>query len=123
LKQELAEQAAELDAELAEGEAAQRLILQQERQIKGLYESYRSSQAAAAEAEDKADQLANSLGQATDQVQVQAAASRHLRAELERRAAAVESAQARVDSARVRLQLEAQQLGSMQQKVSGHPTE
>ena len=76
-----------------------------------------------AEAEDKADLLSNSLGRAADEAQRQAAASGHLRAELERRAAAVEAAQGRLDAARVRVALEGHQLGSLQQKVSGHARE
>ncbi|EFN56849.1 hypothetical protein CHLNCDRAFT_144442 [Chlorella variabilis] len=117
LKQELAVQAAELDAELAAGAAAQKRILAQERSIKGLYGAFASSQAAVAEAEDKADLLSNSLGRAADEAQRQAAASGHLRAELERRAAAVEAAQGRLDAARVRVALEGHQLGSLQQKI------
>jgi chromosome segregation ATPase len=117
LKAELDGQAAELEAELATGAAVQNRISQRELQIRQLYDSYTASQAAVAEAEDHSDLLANSLGRAADEAQRAAAAASHLRAELERRGAAVRAAQAKLEAAQLRLQLEGQQLGGLQQKV------
>ena len=117
LKAALDRQAAELEAELAAGAAVQKRISQRELQIKRLFDSYTASQAAVAEAEDHSDLLANSLGRAADEAQRAAAAAGHLRAELTRRGAAVEAAQAKLEAARLRLQLEGQQLGGLQQKV------
>ena len=92
LKAELDGQAAELEAELATGAAVQNRISQRELQIRQLYDSYTASQAAVAETEDHSDLLANSLGRAADEAQRAAAAASHLRAELERRGAAVRAA-------------------------------
>lgn len=74
-------------------------------------------QAAAAEAEDQLDLMFNALGRAADEAQRQLAACGHLRAELARRQAGVQAAQARLEATRVRQALEGQQLGSLQQKV------
>lgn len=71
------------------------------------------------EAQDQLDLMSNSLGRAADDAQAQAAASGHLRAELERRTAALADARAKLDATRLRLQLEGQQLGNLQQKVGG----
>jgi chromosome segregation ATPase len=117
LKAELGAAAAELAEEEAAGACAQRRIAERERHIKGLFDAYAAGQAAAAEAEDKADLLSNSLGRAADEARCQVAAIARLRAGVEQREAAVEAAQAAVDAARVRVQLEGQHLGSLEQKV------
>ncbi|PRW50762.1 flagella associated isoform B [Chlorella sorokiniana] len=117
LQLELAGQTAQLDAEVAAGAAIQKRIAARERQIKAHYDAYHTSQASAADAEDALDLMANSLGAAEDEAQRGAAACGHLRAELERRRAAVEAAQGKLEAARVRLALEGRQLGSLQQKV------
>lgn len=101
------------------GAAIQKRIAERERQIKAHYDTFHAGQAAAADAEDALDLMANSLGAAEDEAQRGAAACGHLRAELERRRAAVEVAQGKLEAARVRLALEGQQLGSLQQKVGG----
>ena len=103
----------------AAGAAIQKRIAARERQIKAHYDAFHSSQAAAADAEDALDLMANNLGAAEDEAQRAAAACGHLRAELERRREAVAGAQAKLEAARVRLVLEGQQLGSLQQKVRG----
>ena len=101
------------------GAAIQKRIAAHERRIKSHYDAFHASQALATDAEDALDFMANSLGAAEDEAQRGTAACGHLRAELQRRAAAVEAAQGKLEAARVRLALEGQQLGSLQQKVGG----
>ncbi|KAL4443384.1 hypothetical protein ABPG75_011121 [Micractinium tetrahymenae] len=117
LQAELKAQGAELDGEVAAGRAAQKRILQQERGIKALYDAYGSAQTGVAEAQDQLDVMSNTLGRAADDVQRQVAAAGHLRAELEQRTAAAAAAQERMEATRLRLQLEGQQLGSLQHKI------
>lgn len=101
------------------GAALQKHIAAGERRIKAQYDAYSRHQAAAAEAEDALDLLSDSLGQASDEAQRQAATCGHLRGELERRAAVVTAAKTKLEAARVRVAMEGQQLGSLQQKVGG----
>ena len=101
------------------GKAAAKRIAARERRIKAQYGAYSAGQAAAAEAEDALDLVSNAAGRAADEAQAAAASCGHLRAELARRQEGVEAAQARLEAARVRLALEGQQLGSLQQKVWG----
>lgn len=99
------------------GRAAEKAILQRERGITALYTAYGSARAGLADAEDQLDLMSNTLGSTVDDVQRQLAAAGHLRAEIGRREAAAAAARDRMEATRHRLQLEGQQLGSLQQRV------
>ena len=113
LRAELAAASVALEGEAAASAALSKQIAAQERGIKHQYNAFAAEQAAQADAEDQLDLLTNSTAGAADEASTVAAANGHLRAEVARRAVAVEMAQQHLAATQERVEAAASQLGTI----------
>eukprot|EP00887_Chlorella_sp_A99_P001108 scaffold14.g1108.t1 len=117
LRGELASAAAALEGQAAACATQRKQIAARERGNKRAYDTFAAEQSVAAEAEDALDLLTNDAAHVAEQAAQQGAANGHLRADVARRAVALEMAQQDLAATRRRLEQEGAAVDSMQARL------